>query len=172
LLRSTSGIFVLYSVVERENQIIMSIKYRSLLALFGAGALVVASASGTEREKATSASGAVTEKATSATTQTDKGKTTKIDLRPQMKQMKLKEGRNMVYQGSGYKLSALVKGGKVARWVATDTNGRPLPTTVAKGVVTCEVCVTISTGNKGSSTSCVAVDCSILEKAKTAEKAQ
>jgi hypothetical protein len=93
-------------------------------------------------------------------------KTQTIDLRSRMKQMKLKEGPNLVYTGDGFKLTAEVKGGKVARWTATDNNGRPLPTkpvqVAYEGVIKCEVCVTIQTGGGGSTKTCTVVDCKIL----------
>jgi hypothetical protein len=89
-----------------------------------------------------------------------------IDLRPRMKQMKLKDGPNLIYRGNGFKLTAEVKGGKVARWTATDNKGKPLPTNPVQvayaGVIKCEVCVTIQTGGGGSSKICTEVDCKIL----------
>ena len=78
-----------------------------------------------------------------------------IDLRPAMKQMKLKEGRNVVHSAAGVKLIAEVKGGRVARWTATDDKGKLLPTqTVQKGV-TCQVCVVLPSGGKD----CYEIDC-------------
>jgi hypothetical protein len=89
-----------------------------------------------------------------------------------MKQMKLRDGKNIVYEGPNYKLIAVAKGGKVSDWVATDNNGKSLPTTLSQGVITCQVCITIKSGGGSSDKTCTEVDCSILEKPKTAEKAQ
>ena len=51
-----------------------------------------------------------------------------IDLRPAMKQMKLKEGSNIVYSGRGVKLIAEVKDGKVIEWRETSSTGSTILT--------------------------------------------
>jgi len=139
----------------------MNSNYWNLLAMFAAGLLVVMPASGQE-----------TKKAAPKIARTDAVKATTIDLRSKTKQMSLREGSNVVYKGPDFKLTAVARRGKVYRWVATDNNGKPLPTAVAQGVLKCEVCVTIQTGT-GQTKVCTVVDCSILEKAKTSDvKAQ
>jgi hypothetical protein len=137
----------------------MKIHYCKVLGLLAAGLVMVAPAYGAPKEKASP-----------NPEKTGAAKTATIDLRPRMKRMKLKDGPNLVYSGTGYKLTAMASRGKVVSWSATDLNGKPLPVNDTKDngsgtkpILTCQVCVTINTGS-GQTTSCSVVDCSILDK--------
>src|SRR2546421_8676344 len=100
------------------------------------------------------------------TQQTESTKAKQIDLRPTMKQINWKDGRNTVYSGGGVKLMADVKGGKVTRWTATDDKGKSLPTKAEQksgpgGIVLCEVCVAVVINGK-STVQCYEIDCGKL----------
>ena len=71
------------------------------------------------------------------------GKTT--DLRGTMKQMKLKEGSNLISSNNGIQLKANVKNGNVSGWSATDANGRALQTKTEARFKDCLVCVVTKT---------------------------
>jgi hypothetical protein len=71
-------------------------------------------------------------------------KAKEIDLVPAVKNKQFREGLNHVYTGpEGLKLSARVKGDKIADWVVTDKNGKELPATYSKAVRYCRICVTV-----------------------------
>ncbi len=67
-----------------------------------------------------------------------------IDVTPMMKNKQFREGLNHVYTGpGGARLSARVKGGRIADWIVTDKNGKVLPSTYSrqsKGKK-CRVCI-------------------------------
>ncbi|MEW6210103.1 MAG: hypothetical protein AB1631_17180, partial [Acidobacteriota bacterium] len=67
-----------------------------------------------------------------------------IDVVPMVRNKKFREGLNPVYTGKGLKLSARVKDGKIDNWVVTDSNGKELPSTYARSVRYCRICVTVN----------------------------
>ena len=54
-----------------------------------------------------------------------------VDLRQQLKEMRFKEGSNLVYTfGTGVSLSAKVKNGEIVSYLATDSQGNIVPVMV------------------------------------------
>jgi len=70
------------------------------------------------------------------------GQSQEIDVVPTLRNKQFREGLNHVYTGpGGVRLSARVKGGKIADWVVTDKNGKVIPSTYSQAAKKCRVCI-------------------------------
>jgi hypothetical protein len=71
-----------------------------------------------------------------------------IDVRPILQSKKPQEGMNLITTSpSGLSLYAKVENGKIMDWVVKDSDGKVLPTTIAKGRTTCWRCVIDKNGD-------------------------
>jgi hypothetical protein len=99
----------------------------------------------------------------------DPSKHSVADASQRLKGMKLKQGANVVHrQPNGVKVSAVVKGTKVTRWIVANKKGRTIPSTAHKVEEgSCWVC-----WDDNGKVDCIRIPCDDFDKLPVAEESK